>query len=243
MPLKDIFYKPRFWLEALRDPALVWLCLDKEVWQYCRIALTRPEMYRIIKSVDGLISLYLGAFLYDTVLRTRHGSPHVVEVGAYKGLSTVYLSLAAKQTGRRVKSFELFSGLPASDPVLDPGFRPGQFAAAVEEYEANVSAYGCRDCVDLVIGDARETMLTALGAEGFSVAFLDVDVYAVMRPLLEQLRQAASGGEIVVVHDLHSPGVRKALTEFCRSTGNRLKIKRIERSTAVLQFPRDGGNR
>ncbi len=197
---------PSQWLKACREPKLALRTLI--------IIFTQPQCFRISQNVEGLIGLSLGTLLYDSVLKSRSVATNVVEVGAFKGASTCYLSLAAVQVGKRVKSFELFSGLPVTDAILDPTFHVGQFSSDMAEYERNVKAWGSRDIVDLIIGDARQTLLTAIAGEGFSVAFLDVDVYDVMSDLLSQLWREAKGGEVIIVHDVNSPGVRKAVDEF-----------------------------
>jgi len=134
--------------------------------------------------------------------------------GAFKGLSTCLLSFAANRTGKRVKSFELFSGLPTRDPVLDANFHVGQYSSDVAEWEANVTKYGRRDCVDLIIGDARQTLLPAIANDGFSVAFLDADVYEVTKEVLFQLWSVAKGNEVIILHDAECQGVSKAIEEF-----------------------------
>jgi hypothetical protein len=153
----------------------------------------------------------------------------------------VYLARAAQTIGKRVKSFELFSGLPTSDLLLDPNFQTGKFSSEVSEYDNNLRACGVRDIVDLVIGDARQTMLPSLALTGFSVAFLDVDVYEVMRELLPQLWSIAQGNELILVHDIWSPGVRKAIDEFHALSGNAIKevdlIKGPKGTIAILTLP------
>jgi predicted O-methyltransferase YrrM len=133
----------------------------------------------------------------------------------------------------------LFSGLPTSHADLDPSFYVGQFASEVNEYQANLNAYGNPRVVDLVIGDARETMLPAIGREGFSLAFLDVDVWEVMRDLLIQLLSISRGGELIIVHDLGSPGVRQALKEFHDRSDHKVSESILHRNTiAKLEFPK-----
>ena len=176
--------------------------------------------------------------MYKTVLRNRAASTNIIEVGAFKGSSTCYLSQAASRVGKRVKSFELFSGLPIADPTLDGGCYVGRYSSDVAEYEANVRAYGRRDLVDLVIGDARQTLVSSLDSEGFSVAFLDADVYEVMRELLFQLWSIAKGGEIIICHDVNSKGVRKAVNEFHALSGNNVSESVIlNGTTSMLYLP------
>jgi len=200
------FMNPVRWLRALRRPADALRIISK--------VLTCPRLFMIAQNVEGLISVACGLALYDSVLKTDSVSLNIIEVGAFKGKSTCYLSLAAEETGKQVKSFELFTGLPEADSSLDPSFQAGQFAGSVSEYEHNVKTFGCRSKVDLIIGDARNTLLPAIGDKGFAVAFLDADVYVVMKEIVRQLLTKAEGGEIIIVHDINSPGVKKAIGEF-----------------------------
>lgn len=197
-----------------------------------------PTLFLTTSKVKGLIGWPTGLLLHKAVLGTRHRLPNILDVGAYKGLSTVYLARAARVTGKRVKTFELFSGLPTVDPVLDADFSLGQFNSQVDEYETNLKTWVVREVVDLVIGDARETMLPEIKDTGFVVAFLDVDVYEVMRVLLLQLWSLVKGGEVIIVHDTNSPGVRKAIDEFHAETGNVTREKRFGSSTSLPLIPK-----
>jgi hypothetical protein len=225
---RNYFLSPSYWYAAIKEP--------KRAWQNLYAALKHPKLYKIAGSVQGLISLYLGVHLYETVLNSQHDSPNVVEVGAFKGLSTVYLSLAASKAGKRIKSFELFSGLPKVNRTLDR-FEDGQFLASIGEYEANLKMYGCRDVVDLTVGDARQKMLHVLAEEGFAIAFLDADLYEVTKDLLLQLWSVTRGGEIIIVHDTWSPGIRKAIDEFHTLSNNRLIETQPAKATCQLLIP------
>jgi predicted O-methyltransferase YrrM len=225
----EYFFSPRRWLRRALNP--------KSTCQTVFALIAHPRLCTASLRVEGLISPYLGNLLYNCVLASKHDSPNIVEVGAFKGLSTIYLSLAARQVGKRVKSFELFSGLPTADPVLDPSFHLGEFSSEVNEYEANLRAFGVRDTVDLVVGDARKTMLPTIKDNGFSVAFLDVDVYEVMRELLFQLWSVAKGNEVIIIHDVDSPGVCNAISEFHTLSHNIVRQTKLEKRTIKLEIP------
>ncbi len=68
---------------------------------------------------------------------------------------------------------------------------------------------------------------------GFSIAFLDVDVYEVMRELLFQLWSIAKGNEIVIIHDFNAPGVRNAVRELQELSGNGLSETHLHRNTVA----------
>lgn len=229
----------------LFDPAYWWLGLSdwRKALQNLRVVLFHRDIYRIARSVDGHISAYLGFLLASTARRqgARLARP-VVEVGAFKGLSTVYLSVACAEAGVLMHSFELFQGLPEVDRVRDdPKFTTGQFLSTRDEYERNVREYGRREAVDLHVGDARDTLESVLGKSGFSLCFLDVDLYEPTHDLLAILWRLARGGETILVHDMPSKGVRLAIDEFHRMTGRVVQETSPEPMTAMLQFPLDLG--
>jgi predicted O-methyltransferase YrrM len=223
------FFKPHQWLRALRQPRLA--------VQTILNIIRYPRLFRVSQNVEGLTGFNLGISLYHTVLDSQAKSPNVLDLGAFKGLSACYLSLAACRVNKRVKSFELFSGLPTSDPKLDPFFHTGQFSSDQSEYEANIQGYGCPEIIELIVGDARETMLPALGDDGFSVAFLDMDVYEVVREILFQLWGVAKGGEVIIVHDIDSQGVRRAVAELHIASGGTIKECRQQKATTKLCIP------
>lgn len=228
------FLNPRKWHYALRHPNLA--------LGYIKGFLFAPaEFRRIAANVDGLISVNLGVRLYNTVLSTKSTPGNIIEIGAFKGLSTCYLSLAAAKIGKRVKSFELFEGLPTANAVLDTDFHVGMHASTQLEYERNVKLWGRREVVDLVIGDAKETLAPALNNEGFSIAFVDVDVYDVARQLLLQLwHKVRFQGEEIIIHDINSPGIRKAVDELL-AIAKQLCVETIidNGTTAVLTVSRE----
>ena len=176
--------------------------------------LGNPKLIKIENNVKGLISITEGIILYDSVMKSKNMSPNVLEVGAFQGKSTCFLSLASSKVGKRVKSFELFSGLPTADCLLDPAFQKGQYSSDVDCYTHHLTSHGCLDAVDLTIGDARQSMPLQINGNGYSVAFLDTDVYEVTKELLFQLLKLAKGKETIYIHDIDSPGIRKAVNEL-----------------------------
>jgi O-methyltransferase len=76
----------------------------------------------------------------------------IVECGAYKGGSTVNLSLVAATCGRRLHVFDSFEGLPEPDEV-DAGhvvmaerlvhtYTPGAYVGTLDEVRSNVDRFG-----------------------------------------------------------------------------------------------------
>jgi len=195
--------------------------------------IKHPYLFYRTRNVKGLITFEVGTALYEEVLRSRHKSANIVEVGIYKGMSTIYLAEAAKKVHKRVKTFDWFCGLPDASPVLDPNFKAGNLVSDINEWERNVRKNTSREVVDLTVGDAREIMLPTLKNEGFALAFLDVDLYDVTRDVLFQLGSLASGGEVIIIHDAHSPGIKKAISEFQTLCGHPVKERYFAGNSTV----------
>ena len=130
---RNYFFNPMYWWRGVKNP--------KRAYQNLIAAIRYPNLYHISRSVEGLISLYLGVYLYKAVLKSKSKSHNVVEVGAFKGLSTIYLSLAAEKAKKKVKSFEIFTGLPTADSDVDTHFSEGQYSSEIMNYVANVKEY------------------------------------------------------------------------------------------------------
>jgi predicted O-methyltransferase YrrM len=235
----NLLFKKQFYTEVIPHP----VSLFTNIFYTLYYTRRNPNWPEVDKKVEGYLTLPVAALLHRGVLASKkHPSTNVIEVGAFKGKSTIYLSSAAKQTGKRVKSFDLFTGLPTADPVLDPEFKKGQLKSDVDVYKSNIQAYGYPDVVDTTVGDARQTLLPTLGDGGFCLAFLDVDLYEVTKELLGQLFSVAQGGETIFIHDAYSPGIRKATDESVRAS--RHSIKRTEpiyHNTIKLKILRANG--
>ncbi|MDD5702586.1 MAG: class I SAM-dependent methyltransferase [Dehalococcoidales bacterium] len=181
------------------------------------------NLYSMTRRIEGYLDWTTGIALYKTVLNTDHPSLNVVEVGSFHGKSTIFLSAASQKTGRKVLTFEWFQGLKELDPEMDSMFNPKILLSDREMFERNLKNCRLRQIVDLTVGDARNTLLPKIKDGGFSVAFLDVDLYSVTSDLLNQLQSVATGKEIIIVHDYDSIGIKRAIDEFCSSYRSRIK--------------------
>jgi len=109
-----------------------------------------------------------GRFLF--ALAASQAGIEVLEVGASRGYSSIWLAAGARVLGGRVVSLEHDSGRCAA-------------------WRANVSDAGLEEWAELVEGDAFETLRGA--RDVFDLVFLDAEkedyeaLFALMRPLLE----------------------------------------------------------
>jgi O-methyltransferase len=104
----------------------------------------------------------------------------VVECGCWKGGATVNLSLICEITGRQLKVYDSFEGLPppaAGDTVAERafkhGFMPGIYCGTMDEVTGNVRAHGTIDVCSFHKGWFKDTLEHHEG--DIVMAFWDVD--------------------------------------------------------------------
>jgi hypothetical protein len=104
----------------------------------------------------------------------------VVECGCWKGGATVNLSLICRITGRKLKVYDSFEGLPPPAPgdtvaerAFQHGFMPGILCGTLDEVTANVRRYGAIEVCSFHKGWFRDTLPHHEG--DIVMAFWDVD--------------------------------------------------------------------
>lgn len=116
----------------------------------------------------------------------------IVECGCWKGGATVNLSLIAAITGRTLKVYDSFEGLPApapGDPIAErsfkDGFIPGVFGGSLEEVTGHVTKYGQIKSCEFYKGWFEDTLPHHEGE--IILAFWDVDFYSSLHDCLQNL--------------------------------------------------------
>lgn len=116
----------------------------------------------------------------------------VVECGCWRGGATVNLSLICEITGRELKVYDSFEGLPPPSPgdpiaarTFKNGFMPGMYGGALEEVTGNVRRYGAIDVCSFHKGWFKDTLPHHDGA--IVLAFWDVDFYSSLHDCLLNL--------------------------------------------------------
>jgi caffeoyl-CoA O-methyltransferase len=120
-----------------------------------------------------------------TLLARAVGAKRILEIGSSNGVSTIWLALAARETGGRVTGTEI---LPAR---------------AVEAND-NLRAAGLEDWAEVIAGDAQEMVA---GLDGpFDLVFIDAEKDDYAAHFLATVGKVRSGGLIladnVISHDL-----------------------------------------
>lgn len=99
----------------------------------------------------------------------------IVECGSWKGGSAANLSLIARITGRKLRIFDSFQGLPESKEADREGFYPtGDYCGTLDEVKRNIEEYGAIECCEFVEGWFENTLPTL--DRPVLLAFLDVDL-------------------------------------------------------------------
>lgn len=135
----------------------------------------------------------------------------VVECGCWKGGSTVNLSLICQITGRTLKVYDSFEGLPPptkgdviAERAFKDGFVPGAFSGSLQEVTDNVKKYGAIDVCEFHQGWYENTLPHHEG--DIVMMFLDVDFYASLHDCLLNLwSSVVDGGYVFLDEYLNIP--------------------------------------
>jgi len=102
----------------------------------------------------------------------------VIECGTWKGGSAANLSLVCKITGRKLKIYDSFEGLP--DGELGnreaKGYKKGDYTGTLKEVKRNVEKYGAIECCEFIKGWFKDTL--PMLHSPVLLAYLDVDLEA-----------------------------------------------------------------
>lgn len=142
-----------------------------------------------------------------------------VELGCYKGDTSLLLAELLKNSGKRLWIYDSFEGLPekslADESVLGVDFRGGELLVTKREVKERFLRAGLPVPVikkawfsDLTFDDLPEKI---------AFAFLDGDFYESIKCSLKLVEPRMVAGGVIVVHDytnLALPGVKKAVDEW-----------------------------
>lgn len=130
----------------------------------------------------------------------------VVECGCWKGGATVNLSLICKITGRKLKVYDSFEGLPPpvdgdviAEKTFKKGFIPGIFGGTLDEVQGNVIRLGAYDVCSFHKGWFENTLPDHEGS--IVMMFLDVDFYASLHDCLLNLWPSVVEGGFVFLDE------------------------------------------
>jgi O-methyltransferase len=163
-----------------------------------------------------------------------------VEMGCYKGETSVELGKLLRESGRRLWLYDSFAGLPAKGREdLSAGgeeFREGELLATKTEVLRRFRGIG------IPMPVVKKAWFAELAdsdlPERIAFAFLDGDYYESILDSLRLIVPKMVAGGVIVVHDYASsalPGVAKAVDGFLCGKKNDVVV-RSEAGLGILKF-------
>lgn len=162
------------------------------------------------KDIDGWFDF---EDIYDEMISKVNGQGVFVELGAWLGKSTIYLSNGIKNSGKEIKFFTIDTW---KADVNDEAYRPTLVANngyIFELFAKNVEDCDVKDFVTPLIGTSWEKAAT-FADESVDFVFVDASHHYedVKRDLLAWYPKIKKGG-VLAGHDYWHPPIRRALTE------------------------------
>jgi O-methyltransferase len=174
------------------------------------------------------------ALMVHHLAAMRSHSPGVMAELGVAGGGTAKLICAAAED-KDFYGFDTFSGLP---PTRDEDrhwgvrfFRERQFAVNEESVKQYLAAF--RN-VHLVRGLFPESA-SALTEAAFGFVHLDADLYESTRDGLQFFWPRMTPGGVILIHDCHAEGVRRAITEFIEAHAIRSCFKGVCSQFVILK--------
>lgn len=164
--------------------------------------------------------------ILELARRSLTGSGDFVELGCYKGDTSLLLAEILKGSGKQLYIYDSFEGLPEKSEkdssTLGENFKSGELYVTKREVKERFLRAGLPVPV---IKKAWFNELTDVDLpERISFSFLDGDFYESIRDSLKLVEDKTDG--IIVVHDYLNPalpGVKKAVDEWLQNRNIKTK--------------------
>jgi len=213
-------------------------------------AITRREAIRRALEVEGWLSPNEAGLLFDMA---REANGPIVEIGSWRGRSTVALALgAAAGTGQHIYAIDTFVGVADTPNATERGYVPGPEGCGKDVLRANLAAVGVPESAVSIV--PLDSLVAAKCIGNVGLLFVDGNhaYEAVCNDLRAYLPKVVAGG-YAVLHDYSDaePGVPKAVVDvICpmrdfwqeRRVDTALVVRRskVEPVDVLLGFPGRG---
>jgi len=185
-----------------------------------------------INEIEALLSPLFVAGLLDRVQATEAVQGDVIELGTYKGGSTVMIARFFKRVGskRHIYTCDTFTGHPYNDRFSTIKQRGKKFSdVSVPYVRDKFRRFGVADKITIIKGLFEDTLHKKLGEKRFSLAFIDCDLYDSTKYALNFLYPRIADKAMIVLHDYGSQGwgLTKAVDEYSQQKGLKINLHPI----------------
>lgn len=164
---------------------------------------------RTIQATDCRMNLFLLLKYFFPPLLEHSGRGSIVEFGAYRGGSSIFLAAVCERLKLDVRVFGLdtFEGMPPTDKSIDAHYAGNFSDVDLAELRAHVERCGLAHRLEFVQGLFQETAPRVLESAGpVLLAHIDCDVYAAVAYAWETVKPRMTPGGYVVFDDAHTSG-------------------------------------
>jgi predicted O-methyltransferase YrrM len=194
----------------------------------------RRDLEGALEQVEGWLGPDEALALYEVVRRLPEGPVTVVEIGSWKGRSTIALGLAVKARGSgRVFAIDPHNGENGSGPL-----EPGSIARpTLDEFHTNIARAGIEPSVETVVS-ASQAARSRFADQSLDFLFVDGSHrYADVRSDIEDWASALKDDAVIAFNDPSDPGVYRALRELVLRPGP-FVCPRLIHNTLFFDFRR-----
>ena len=174
-------------------------------------------------------------YIIETAKECLAVSGDFVELGCYKGDTSLALAEILKGSDKKLWIYDSFEGLPGKtsfdNSPLGENFKEGELLVTKREVKERFLRAGLK--VPIIKKGWFSDFSSVDLPEEISFCFLDGDFYESIRDGLRLVEDKLSNGSVLIVHDYNNPalpGVKKAVDEWGSS-----KIEVFE-TMAILRF-------
>jgi len=199
-----------------------------------RIVNYRSVNFHPETNLDVFVENWFLAGLLQLLVQTRNVVGDIIELGTYRGGTTMVMALFLKKLGsnKQVYTCDTFKGHPYDGLSLigNSRFRRGDFSdTSVHYVRRKCLKHGVDDNVIVVEGLFEETLYEKLGDKRFSFAFIDCDLYQSTKFGLNFLVTRMANKAIIAFHDYGHPRclLAEAVHEACAKHDFKVKLHPI----------------
>jgi len=237
----------RDYVKSLPDDPLVSLHLKNHIFKFLTKAvytefepIIQEELSFYVKHHDELEDQQDGGDignLLKFVKETENFSGDILELGTYKGGTTVMLARFLKKIGskRKIFSCDAFIGLPTDDKFSHTKNAKGKYSDCdPDSVLRKFQKFGVDDEIILIEGLFEKTLYEKLAEQKFSLVFVDCDLYDTTKFCLDFVFPRLSEGRIIMFDDYdrafkENPtwGETRAADEFCLSKKIKINLEPV----------------